>query len=132
FLAPNGTFYTARIPISLQIRTSNVLCVSVNFGAGVSVQATQTFVDVWTVTGPPPSGADGIKTIIVGAFEFANCTGLNVTASAQYILDSTPPTVTATLNPVPNAAGWNNANVTITWSATDAGSGAKTNPLPPS
>ena len=39
-------------------------------------------------------------------------------------VDSTQPTTTASLNPVPNGAGWNDADVTVTLTATDAsGSG---------
>ncbi|MBI2346930.1 MAG: hypothetical protein HYV03_08695, partial [Deltaproteobacteria bacterium] len=37
--------------------------------------------------------------------------------------DVVAPTITATLNPLPNAAGWNNSDVTVTFQATDATSG---------
>jgi hypothetical protein len=35
--------------------------------------------------------------------------------------DTTPPSTTHTFSPQPNAAGWNNSNVTVTLSATDTG-----------
>lgn len=38
-------------------------------------------------------------------------------------LDTTPPTITATPNPPPNANGWNNTAVTVTFTCADAGSG---------
>jgi hypothetical protein len=38
-------------------------------------------------------------------------------------IDRTPPVTTATPNPAPNSAGWNNANVTVTLTATDSLSG---------
>jgi len=37
--------------------------------------------------------------------------------------DTTPPVVTATLTPAANSNGWNNANVAVRWSASDAQSG---------
>jgi hypothetical protein len=38
-------------------------------------------------------------------------------------LDATPPIAFATASPAPNAAGWNNTNVTVTFTGTDALSG---------
>ncbi len=37
--------------------------------------------------------------------------------------DSTPPLISATVAPVPNSNGWNNTEVTISWSAVDPESG---------
>jgi hypothetical protein len=37
--------------------------------------------------------------------------------------DSTPPLISATVAPAPNANGWNNTEVTITWSVVDPESG---------
>ncbi len=41
-------------------------------------------------------------------------------------LDMTPPAITASVNPPPNAAGWNNSSVTATFSAVDPLSGVDT------
>lgn len=38
-------------------------------------------------------------------------------------LDTTPPTITATASAPPNANGWNNADVTVSFACTDSGSG---------
>lgn len=38
-------------------------------------------------------------------------------------IDKTPPIASATVTPQPNAAGWNNTNVTVTFAATDSLSG---------
>jgi uncharacterized protein YjiK len=40
--------------------------------------------------------------------------------------DTTPPTIVATATPVANANGWNNTNVTVSYTCTDAGSGVDT------
>ncbi|KRC88264.1 hypothetical protein ASE25_15580 [Terrabacter sp. Root85] len=49
------------------------------------------------------------------------------TQSAAYTLDNTSPTATGAISPAPNGAGWNKADVTVTWSGADTGgSGVKT------
>jgi hypothetical protein len=40
---------------------------------------------------------------------------VNVTAPA----DATPPVIVPTITPAPNGAGWNNTDVTVSWSVTD-------------
>jgi len=42
---------------------------------------------------------------------------------AAYQLSQIPPTITATITPTPNAAGWNNTNVVVHFSASSTGSG---------
>ena len=42
--------------------------------------------------------------------------------------DSTPPIITASVSPGPNAAGWNNSNPTISWSVNDPESGIGSSP----
>lgn len=46
--------------------------------------------------------------------------------------DSVPPVVTGTADPPPNAAGWNNSDVTITWDAFDPPPSSGTPTQPPS
>jgi hypothetical protein len=50
--------------------------------------------------------------------------GLGVAGMAE-AADTTPPVITSTLTPAPNAAGWNNTNVTLSWSVTDPQSGIR-------
>lgn len=45
-------------------------------------------------------------------------------------IDNDLPTITATLSPPPNAAGWNKSDVTVTFTCSDATSGIATCPQP--
>lgn len=47
-----------------------------------------------------------------------------------FIIDTVPPTITAALSPEPNASGWNTADVTVTFTCTDDGSGVADCPAP--
>jgi hypothetical protein len=49
--------------------------------------------------------------------------GNSVSKSFGVKIDKTPPTITATLTPAPNAAGWNNSDVTVSFDCADALSG---------
>ncbi|MEK7448333.1 MAG: right-handed parallel beta-helix repeat-containing protein, partial [Planctomycetota bacterium] len=62
------------------------------------------------------SPPDGTKTVYV---EYKNGAGLTAIFSDTIILDTTPPVITAIITPAPNAAGWNNTDVTVSFSATD-------------
>ncbi|MFQ5804546.1 MAG: Ig-like domain-containing protein, partial [Candidatus Methylomirabilales bacterium] len=50
--------------------------------------------------------------------------------SGTILLDNTPPLITATVTPAPNANGWNNTDVTVSFTCTDATSGVATCPSP--
>ena len=93
-------------------------------------QTSSTAKTSWTFSFTAGAG-DGVQTVTAAASPNFNgqdnCTGQSQNpGSAAYILDNTGPTVSAALSPAANAAGWNNSNVNITWSATDAGSGVVT------
>src|SRR5579864_1299596 len=45
-------------------------------------------------------------------------------------VDNDPPTIQATVSPAPNAAGWNNSNVTVSFTCSDAISGVANCPAP--
>jgi hypothetical protein len=65
-------------------------------------------------------------TLTVGATTGNNAAGCNNpdTMLFNYLVDSTPPTISGAASPAPNAAGWNKANTTVTWTASDtSGSG---------
>ena len=46
-----------------------------------------------------------------------------------YELDKTPPVANPTLDPLPNAAGWNNSDVTVTWNWSDGNGGSGLDPI---
>ena len=82
-----------------------------------------------------PSGIDtctGDQTLSSqGAGQVANGTatdkaGNSASASKSVSIDLTPPTITGAATPAPNGAGWNNSNVTVTFTCTDGLSEIKT------
>ena len=76
----------------------------------------------FTATGVPL--VEGENTVTAMATDPAGNVG---TASIQVALDTTTlPTITATVTPAPNAAGWNNTDVTVSFDCQDADSGIAT------
>src|SRR5919109_155191 len=132
-----GTLYAkSGQSVTLNATTSNATCVAVT-GAIADRKTAGAVQNSWTF-GPVGvgSGADGVQTANITAaptFNANNCTGNSGTGSASYIRDNTAPIVTGTRSPVANAAGWNNTNVGISWSAGDgSGSGVASGPTPSS
>jgi hypothetical protein len=64
--------------------------------------------------------ADGAHTFSVVA---NNANGDSAPSSHTWTVDTAPPTIQFTNRTTPNAAGWNNTNVTVNWSCADALSG---------
>ncbi|MFC1815941.1 hypothetical protein ACFL0M_08370, partial [Thermodesulfobacteriota bacterium] len=56
--------------------------------------------------------------------------GNSATQTVSVNLDRTPPEIVATASPPPNAEGWNNTDVTVTFACTDAMSGIEACPDP--
>ena len=56
--------------------------------------------------------------------------GNMASTSVTVSVDQTSPAITAVVSPVPNAAGWNNSNPTVTFNCTDSASGVATCPPP--
>ncbi|MDJ0335382.1 PxKF domain-containing protein [Salinibacterium sp. G-O1] len=113
---------------------SDTICLDVS--GSFTTHATSTSPrSVWTMTTIAGSGS-GIRSITASASPSVNpndkCTGQAALANASYILDNTGPVVAASLTPAPNAAGWNKTATTVTWIATDSGSGIGSGPTPAS
>lgn len=122
-----GTLYAKQgAVLTLTVGTSSdTKCVDVTGAAVLPRQTSATAKSSWTFTTTAPAG-DGVQAFTVSAspnFNANNCTGQTNSTQASYTLDNTGPVVTAALTPAANAAGWNNSDVTVRWTATDAGSG---------
>lgn len=93
-------------------------------GSGGNVSATVT--DVLSgplassVTAPANVSTAGSKTVSLTGSDRA---GNTATVSCAYTVqaDTTAPTAAPTMSPAPNANGWNNSDVTVTWNWTDTG-----------
>ena len=133
-ITASGVFYArSGKQISLVVHTANTAkCVDV---AGLPKQTSTTGATTWTFPLTTPNGADGVqaKAVTIGenSNSQGNCTTKTATATASYVLDNTGPAATASINPAPNTAGWNNTVVTVFWVAADGtgvGGGTTTPP----
>src|SRR5207249_408983 len=132
-----GTLYAKQGgALTLKVTTdTDTQCVVVtgSFAAAQHVTGTSSN---WTFPFTAGSGdGSAFVTATAGSQFNANSQQCNMNrgaATAPFVLDNTGPTLTAALLPQPNTADWNKSNVSITWSATDAGSGIGTGPTPAS
>jgi PKD repeat protein len=74
--------------------------------------------------GPVTVAAEGAQQVI--SREVTDNAGHSATATAVISIDKTAPTITATALPPPNASGWNDTNVTVTFACADSLSGIAT------
>jgi len=78
--------------------------------------------DITVAGGQPLYTAEGNYTVTLTATDLA---GNSATASVSFTIDKTPPTIVSSRTPAPNAYGWNNTDVTIQFSCSDALSGVE-------
>ncbi|MET4637106.1 PxKF domain-containing protein [Mycetocola sp. 2940] len=125
-----GVLYAkAGAALTLTLTTDGATCIS-GVPAGFTGDLTsETVKQTWVFRGPADS-VNGAKAYTLNASNAfnknGNCTGPSTTAQTLYQVDNTAPVITGSLSPAPNAAGWNNTNVTLAWTATDSGSGVAT------
>ncbi len=81
-------------------------------------------------TCPPPATVSTEGAGQVVAATAADAAGNSVSVSVTLNVDLTPPAITASAAPPPDANGWNNADVTVTFACTDALSGVASCPPP--
>lgn len=133
-VASGGTLYAKQgAALTLAVTTSNdVKCVDV--GSFGTRQTSATAKSSWTFTGTAPAG-DGVQAFTVNAsvgFNSNGCNGQSATTQTAYTLDNTGPSVTGSVSPAANSNGWNNTGTTLSWAATDVGSGVASGPTPAS
>ena len=122
-----GTLYAKQgAALTLTVVTSpDTKCVDVTGAATLPRQTTSTAKSSWTFNTTAPAG-NGVQAFTVSAspsFNANNCSGQTNSTQASYTLDNTGPVLSAALTPAANAAGWNNTDVSVAWTAIDAGSG---------
>ena len=76
-----------------------------------------------TAGGPLVLGDEGVREVRFRSVDRADNTEAVQTATIR--IDRTRPATSATLDPAPNAAGWNDGPVTVSVAATDALSGVR-------
>lgn len=134
YTAADGTVYAKQgAALTLTVTADAQMdCVQVTSGSQSVYQTstgTSTGQRTFTFTSGLPiftaGSGNGLATATVIAFSNVNanggCKGNQSSTSASYTLDNTAPTATGTLQPAPNAAGWNNTDVTVKWTGNDAG-----------
>jgi hypothetical protein len=77
---------------------------------------------------PQTVTTEGANQVISGTA--TDAAGNSATASVILKIDKTPPAISAAVSPVPNAAGWNNSNVTVSFTCSDSLSGVVNCPSP--
>ncbi|HET7398023.1 MAG TPA: PxKF domain-containing protein [Intrasporangium sp.] len=143
YTAANGTLYAKEgAPLTLTLNTDgNTQCVDVIDGTGTTIatQSASRGQAVWTFSGAAypwltAGSGSGLVAYTTKAWRNVNGNGKCTanqnetfgTKSAAYTLDNTAPTATGAVTPAPNGAGWNKADVTVTWTGADpGGSGVK-------
>jgi len=103
----------------------NVRTVALSGGAGsadsVTVNGQTALVanGAWTIASFDLGNDGAVPLTIVGT----NAGG-STTITQTLFLDTVPPQIQAAVSPAPNASGWNNSNVTVTFTCVDSGSGS--------
>ena len=116
----DGCNLSADETLTLNVESSNPAVATVSPASLTFTNCT----NVETVTVTPMSAGSAEVTLTQtanGSAGFFNISGSAFLAVVADVTppDTTPPVITYSLSEAPNAAGWNNADVTLTWSVTD-------------
>lgn len=112
----NNNWYTSDVQVSLSAQDNE---------GGMGVYKIEYSLDngqTWlTYTEPFLISTEGVQTILYRSQDFVG--NLEQAKSQTIQIDQTKPTVTASRTPAANASGWNNTDVTVSFSGTDNLSG---------
>jgi hypothetical protein len=92
-----------------------------NSNASVSFTCSDAIVGIASCTSPVQVAIEGANQLINGVA--TNRAGFSAVTSVAVNIDKTPPLIKGATNPPANAAGWNNSNVTASFTCSDALSG---------
>jgi len=118
----NGPVITATVSPSPNAAGWNNTNVTVTFTCS---DATST---VTSCPAPQTVSTEGAGQIISGTA--TDAAGNSASTSVTLKIDKTPPAISASVSPAPNAAGWNNSNVIVSFTCSDSLSGVAGCPLP--
>jgi len=93
----------------------------------VTFSCSDAFMDV-TCPAPVTVDTQGANQTVSGTA--VDTAGLTATTSVNVNLDLTPPVISAVASPAPSSSGWNNSNVTVSFSCSDSLSGLAVCPSP--
>ena len=118
----NGTEYaTSGASLTLTVVTDSATrCVTLtgaHTGTSTSPSGSDGSSKTWTFGLTAANGADGVRNTTVAAYDDAGCSTLPTSTPASYMVDNTKPTIAAVATPAPNADGWNNTKVTVSFVA---------------
>lgn len=121
------------VPLTLTVTTSNdTKCVAVS-GSVTAKGVSDSAQSSWSFNVGSAGTTEGMRPVTVAASSNFNknteeCNGNTEAIQTWYTVDNSAPVLVPTLQPAANAAGWNNTNTTVTWSASDAGAGVLSGP----
>jgi Glucodextranase, domain B len=87
----------------------------------VTFTCTDPILGIASCTAPVTVTAEGTNQVVTGTA--VNRAGFSSSLPVTLNIDKTPPMISASSAPQPNAAGWNNSDVTVSFTCSDTGSG---------
>lgn len=134
YTAADGTVYAkagARLTLTV-VTDDKTKCVRVAAPGYSEVRTTGQSPWTFPVTAGVGEGSETFTIVAGNGNNGNNCNGQLDQDTEAYIKDNAAPVLSGVSTPAPNAAGWNDGDVTVTWSAADAGSGVASGPTPAS